>query len=422
VKDLLFLSHRIPYPPDKGEKIRAWHMFLRLARTHRVHLGCFIDDPADWAHVAALREHCADLLCRPINPRLRRLRALVRLSPGRPLSLDYFADAGLQAWVTAKLAGGIDRAFVYCSAMAPYVMDAPNLRRVPGLQRVIDMVDVDSAKWADYAARTRGPARLVWAREARTLLAFERKAAASFDHTLFVSEAEAACFRALAPDCAERVGWMDNGVDLDHFAPDGSRPSPFAPTSAASEPEARQLVFTGTMNYRPNVDAMVWFVQEVMPLLRAGPDTVRLSIVGANPSPAVQRLAGPDVTVTGRVADVRPYVVHADAVVAPLRIARGIQNKVLEAMAMGRPVIASPQAFDGVRAVAGRDLLVADGAAAMAACITAVLAGRHPDLPAAARRAMESGYPWEATLAGLGSLFEDTPAPAAVPACMERIA
>ena len=401
MRDLIFLSHRIPFPPDKGEKIRAWHILRQLARTHRIHLGCFVDDPADWAHLPELRAHCADVACFGLDRGRQKLLSLARLRPGQPLTPGYFQDARLQRWTDAKRAAGIDRAFVYCSAMAPYLTGAH------GVRRVLDMVDMDSAKWADYAARARWPARAVWAREARTLLAFERLAALDYDRTLFVSQAEAADFARAAPEAAGRVGWLDNGVDLGHFAPAGyERPFPPGPT----------IVFTGTMDYWPNVDAMTWFAADVLPRLRASRPGLRLCIVGANPAPEMRRLArDPAVIVTGRVADVRPYLAHADVVVAPLRSARGIQNKVLEAMAMGRPVVATPQAFAGLRCVAGRDLLVGADAAGFAACAGAVLDGRHAGLGGAARAAMVAGHDWTATLAGLAALFDApaVPAPAA---------
>ena len=397
MRDLLFLAHRIPYPPEKGEKIRAWHAFLELARTHRMHLGCFIDDPVDEAHVATLAAHCVDLKAIRIDGRRQRVRALLRTRPGQPLSLSYFFDARMAAWVAGKRAQGIDRAFVYCSAMAPYVMGAA------GLYRVLDMVDVDSAKWSDYAKCTSWPARTAWAREARTLLAFERRAVVDFDRTLFVSEAECRTFLALAPWAAERCDWFDNGVDAAYFAPDPSFASPYSPGGPV-------VVFTGTMDYRPNVDAVVGFARTVLPLLQAarpdprGAAPLRFAIVGANPAPAVRRLAAlPGVTVTGRVPDVRPYLAHAAVAVAPLTIARGIQNKVLEAMAMARPVVATPQALEGIDAAAGRELLVSDGATAFAAAVSAVLDGRHPGLGAAARAAILRRYVWSATLPRLAA-------------------
>ena len=396
MRDLLFLSHRIPYPPDKGEKIRAWHILRHLARTHRIHLGCFVDDPADRAHIETLRAHCADLHAVVIDRRRQKALSLLRARPGRPLTLGYFADAGLAGWVRGKQQAGISRAFVYCSAMAPYLMGARTMRRV------LDMVDVDSAKWAAYAARAAWPASMVWAREARTLLAFERRAAADFDRTLFVSQAEAAEFRRLSPETAGRVGWFDNGVDLDGFSPGHAFATPYPPGG-------QDIVFTGTMDYWPNVDAVTWFAEAVLPGVQAACPQARFTIVGANPAPAVQRLATlAGVQVTGRVPDVRPYLHHAALVVAPLRIARGTQNKVLEAMAMARPVVTTTDAFAGLRATPGEDLLVADGAAAFAAQCAAVLRGEHPGLGAAARAAVARHYAWDATLAGLDALFLDT--------------
>lgn len=407
MRDLLFLAHRIPYPPEKGEKIRAWHEFLYLARTHRIHLGCFVDDPADAAHVTTLAAHCADLAAIRIAPRRQRLRALLRTRPGQPLSLGYFFDARMAAWVESKRAQGIDRAFVYCSAMAPYVMGAP------GLYRVLDMVDVDSAKWAEYAARAGWPARAVWAREARTLLAFERRAAADFDRTLFVSQAECAAFTGRAPEAAGRCRALDNGVDAARFAPSPDFASPYAPGGPVA-------VFTGTMDYRPNIDAVAWFAHAVLPRLRARRPELRFAVVGANPAPSVQRLAAqPGVIVTGRVADVRPYLAHAALAVAPLRIARGVQNKVLEAMAMARPVVATPQAFEGLRAQADAELLVAGDAAGFAEAVAAVLDGRHPGLGAAARAAVLRRYAWSATLAGLDAVM--APAGTAVPSVAHEV-
>ena len=389
---LLFLAHRIPYPPDKGEKIRAWHMLDHLAKTWEVELGCLVDDPRDLDHIPTLRGRFAHVEAHQLRGRWQAAaRALARLRPGLPLSLGWFHDPALAAWVRRGLAERRwDAAVVYSSAMAPYVM-GPRARR-PGFRRVLDMVDVDSAKWQAYAAGATPPMRLVWAREARTLLALERRAALDFDRTLFVSEEEARHFVSLAPDCAGRVDWVENGVDLARFDPAEPRPSPY--------PEgAVPIVFTGTMGYRPNIEAVVWFAETVLPRLRARMPAPSFWIVGANPAPAVQALARlPGVHVTGTVPDVRPYLAHATVAVAPLRIARGIQNKVLEAMAMARPVVATTAAFEGVRATAGRDLLVADGAEATAAAVAAVLDGAHPGLGEAARAAVRAAHDWAATL------------------------
>ena len=396
--DLLFLAHRVPYPPDKGDKIRAWHMFRHLAQTHRMHLGCFIDDPADWQHLPALRNMCADLACFPLHPRRAKLQSLLRWRPNQPLSLGYFHDPRLQRWVDAKLANpAIQRVFVFSSAVAHYAMHAT------ASHRVLDLVDIDSEKWTTYATQARFPMRAVWAREGRTLLAFERRAAASYDFSLFVSEHEWQRFLALAPEAAASSGWIANGVDLDYFSPQHRFAPPFEPSGA-------DIVFTARMDYRPNIGAAQWFARAVLPTLQAQRPATRFWIVGSAPTPEVRQLAQlPGVHVTGRVPDTRPYIAHADVVVAPLRIARGIQNKVLEAMAMARPVVATPEAFAGVRAQPGCDILLGTGVDDTVQHIIDVQAGRHPALGVAARRAVEAAHQWPENLRALDRLFGDAP-------------
>ena len=398
MREMLFLAHRFPYPPDKGEKIRSWNMIRHFAQSWRVHLGCLSDHAGDAAHIDAVRAVCGEVACFDVDPRRQKLRALLRLRPGRPLMVDYYGHAGLAAWVRRMLAERpIGLAFAYSTPMADYLLG----RNLPW---VLDMVDVDSEKFAAYAATSRWPMRTVWAREARTLLRYEERATLAADLALLVSDAERRRFEALAPHIRGRVEAVQNGVDLAYFSPAHDLPDPYAGTPHGAAP---RIVFTGHMDYPPNAEAAIWFAREVLPLLRPRDPRPGFIVVGANPGPEVRALADlPGVQVTGRVADVRPYVAHAAMAVAPLRIARGIQNKVLEAMAMGRPVVASPQAFEGVAAEPGRDLLVAEGAADMAASIDAVLDGGHPRLPAAARAAMQRAYAWDATLGHLDDLLD----------------
>ncbi|MBW6397528.1 TIGR03087 family PEP-CTERM/XrtA system glycosyltransferase [Roseomonas sp. HJA6] len=404
LRNLLFLSHRFPYPPNRGEKIRAFNLIRHLSKTWQVHLGCLSDDPADRAHEETLRQYCTDLAVFPIDKRRQKLRALLHVRPGRPLMLDYYRHEGLQRWVDAAIARvEMDILYVYSTAMMPYV------ERVVHPDTILDMVDVDSEKWRDYARRSSWPMRSVWAREGRTLLAYERSAAAASRQTLLVSEPEVSRFLELAPECGGRVTWIENGVDLDTFSPAQHFETPF-PTPGP------HIVFTGNMDYRPNADAVVWFATDILPTVQQRHPTAQFHIVGAGPGPEVQALARrPGVEVTGRVPDVRPYVAHAAAVVAPLRIARGIQNKVIEGMAMGRPVIASSEAAAGVRARPGRDLLTGGDAATIARLVIEVLSGEHPDLGAAGRRAVEAAYAWAGTLARfdrvLANALTETAAP-----------
>lgn len=394
VNNLLFLSHRIPYPPDKGEKIRAWHMFCHLAQTHRLHLGCFIDDDVDWEHLPKLRDMCADIACFALHPRIAKLRALLRMRPGRPMSLGYFHDARLQQWVKTKLADpAIKRVFVYSSGVAHYAIDAVRQRRI------LDFVDVDSSKWAAYANEAHQPMRGIFERERRTLLAFERRAATHYDHSLFVSEHEWKHFLTLAPECTHNTGWITNGVDLAHFSPELAFDQPF-------EPSGSDVVFTARMDYRPNIDAATWFARSVLPELQVRRPGVRFWIVGAAPTTEVRRLAAlPGVAVTGRVPDTRPFIAAANVVVAPLRVARGVQNKVLEAMAMARPVVATTHAFTGVQATPGRDILLANGVEETVRSVMDVLEGRHAGLGIKARHAMETGHNWSVSLSRLDELF-----------------
>jgi len=390
MRDLLFISHRIPWPLNKGEKIRAWNLIQHLRPNYRIHLGCVVDDPADMAHVDRLRDVCASVGAFPIDKGRQKAMALLRARPGRPLMPDFYFSRALQRWVDAVLARTkMDVLYIYSVAMAPYVLalDHPC--------KILDAQDIDSEKWAEYGRSAAYPMRFVWLREARTLLAYERAAAAACAWSFFVSEPEALRFRELAPESAGKIVAVECGVDLQRFTPDAVYDWPFGEGHA-------NLVFTGNMDYWPNADAAMWFAREVMPLLlREEPGTV-FWVVGANPGAEVLALQDlPGVRVTGRVEDVRPYVAHAGVIVAPLRIARGIQNKVLEGMASGKPVIASPAAFEGVRAEAGTELLVADGAAEFARLVLEVLRGGHAGLGAAGRAAMERGYAWSAVLGGM---------------------
>ena len=391
MRELLFVSHRFPYPLNKGEKIRAYHLLRHLAPGWRIRLGCLVEDPDDLAHLPVLREICAEVAAFRIDKRVQKLKALARARPGRPLMLDYYRDPGLGRWVAERLPAA-DVAYIFSAAMAPYVLDRPASRAL----RLLDMQDIDSEKWTRYAADAAWPMRAVWAREGRTLLAYERRAAAACAATFFVTKAEASRFAELAPEVADRLDYVECGVDLGFFSPGHVFASPYPGP-------ARRAVFTGNMDYWPNADAVAWFATEILPRIAPRPE---FWIVGANPGPETRRLAElPGVHVTGRVADVRPYLAHADVSVSPLRIARGIQNKVLEAMAAGRPVVASPGAFQGIRARPGQDLLVADGAAAIAEAVGAVLQGGHPGLGAAGRAAVEAGYAWPAVLGRLDALL-----------------
>lgn len=407
MKDLIFISHRIPWPLNKGEKIRGWNLIAQMRKIgFRVHLGCVVDDPADMAHVAHMEGVCESVGAFSIDKNRQKYRALLHARPGQPLMPEFYYSPALQRWVDETMARvRMDVVYIYSVAMAPYALRAPG-------RRILDAQDIDSEKWAEYATTAKFPQRLFWAREARTLLAYERRAAAACEWSFFVSEPEAARFRELAPEVADRTVAVECGVDLARFSPDDNYPSPF--DGLPGESAGPCVVFTGNMDYWPNADAVIWFARDIMPELRARAPSLQFWAVGANPGEEVRALAAlPGVHVTGRVEDVRPYVAHAAAIVCPLRIARGIQNKVLEGMAMGKAVIASPPAFEGVHAEAGTELLVADGVSGFVDAVCEVLDGKHPELGHAARLAMERHYAWDEVLAGLaGYLDGSTPSTA----------
>jgi sugar transferase (PEP-CTERM/EpsH1 system associated) len=398
--ETLFLAHRIPFPPDRGDKIRTFHELKHLAGLGRVHLACLADDEADAANLAGLRAAIGSALGE-VHVEVRRISKVAAgaraLLEGRPVSLTLFDSAPLRGFVERILASRrIDTVFAFSGQMAQFVPERP------GARFVMDFGDVDSAKFEAYGAEG-GAMAAVHRREGRLLAEFERSVAARADVSLFVSDAEADLFRRRSGLGSADVRALQNGVDLDYYDPEGDFPR-------IAEP-GPLIVFTGQMDYAPNIDAVRWFAGEVMPML----PEARFAIVGRKPPEAVQRLAGPRTIVTGAVPDVRSWLAAADVVAAPLRIARGIQNKVLEAMAMARPVVASAAAFEGIEAEPGRDLIVAGGAETQADAIAGLLGDpeRAAAMGRAARRRMEQVYRWEARLEPLADIVGPAPRQAA---------
>ncbi|MGD2081975.1 MAG: TIGR03087 family PEP-CTERM/XrtA system glycosyltransferase [Chromatiales bacterium] len=394
---LLFLCHRFPFPPDKGDKIRSFHLLSYLAEHYRVYLGAFVDDERDWLHAAEIQRWCEESKLLRLAPGRARLRSLRGLLSARPLTLPYYAMPEMSRWVAqVTRRERLTRALVFSSSMAQYVLG----KGFEQVRRVIDFVDVDSDKWRQYAERQAPPLKWIYRREARKLLVYERRVASVADASLFVSQIEADLFRSLAPEAGDRVGFFSNGVDTTRFAPDLDLDSPYAQGE-------RVIVFAGAMDYWPNVDAVEWFAAQVFQQLHADDPSVRFFIVGRNPTQAVKRLGErPGVVVTGGVADVRPYVLHSRLSVAPLRVARGIQNKVLEAMAMGRPVLASRAALEGISARPGQEMMLAEGAAEFLQQSRLALAADLTAMGARARQRVLNDYVWERHLPGVLEMLE----------------
>ena len=395
---LLFLAHRIPFPPNKGDKIRSYHLLKYLSEHYKVFLGTFIDDENDWQYVSTVEELCEDSCFVKLDSLSARIKSLRGLLTGEALSLPYYRNRSLQSWINkVREDQNISRAVVYSSPMAQFVSGG----RFDQMRRVIDFVDIDSDKWRQYAERKSWPLSWVYRREAKTLLAAEQKITKKFDASLFVSSTEAQLFRELVPGMDDKIGFYNNGVDSEYFSPDVELDNPYA--------EDKQVfVFTGAMDYWPNVDAVIWFANTVFPKLLAQNPQARFYIVGSKPTEAVQQLEKlPGITVTGRVEDVRPYVKYAVAAVAPMRIARGIQNKVLEAMAMEKPTLVTSQGLEGIAAQHGVEVLLADTEEELFEQACAALSGDYQDMGEKARQRVTSDFNWAENLPLVRQLLND---------------
>jgi polysaccharide biosynthesis protein PslH len=394
MQEILFLSHRIPWPADRGDKIRSHHILKRLCEFAPVHVGTFGDDDRDIGFIGemdgVLASSHVELRSKP-----RWQAGVEALLTGQPVSLCSFGSGSMQDWVDSLLSSGrISHIFCFSGQMAQYV---------PGSfdgHFVMDFVDVDSAKFESYASEGNPLMRWIHAREGRLLGAFERAVAKRADASLLVSEAETELFRSRTG--ADNVMALQNGIDTDFYNPAANfkKLHPVFPDPL--------IVFTGQMDYRPNTEAVADFARNAMPLIRASHPEATFAIVGRNPTQAVSDLSMlPGVQVTGAVDDVRTWLAAADVVVAPLRIARGIQNKVLEAMAMARPVVASPAAAEGIGAENGAHFDVEPNVEAEAARVCALLDDSKfaLDMGKAARAHVVAHYGWASQLAPLDAIM-----------------
>ncbi len=399
MREILFLAHRFPYPPDRGDKIRSWHILKALAEIAPVHLCTLVDDERDFAHLETVETVCASVQA---VPRTRsKLSAMARaLLTGESASVTAFGNSALQLRVNDLLkTRDIGCVFAFSGQMAQFVPENLGSTRF-----VMDFVDVDSAKFDTYADQASGASAAANRFEAKRLAAFEAKTARRADLSLFVSEAEAALFRERAGITPAKVQALENGIDLTRF-------NPALNFDAVITGQGPLIVFTGQMDYRPNIDAVSAFATETMPLIRAAFPDAQFAIVGRAPTDEVRALAKLEgVIVTGEVDDTRAWLAQAAVVVAPLKLARGIQNKVLEAMAMGKAVVASSAAAEGIAARQNEAMLVADSATAEAAAICGLIAdpGKADVMGAAARRCLEARYNWAARMAPLAEfVFPD---------------
>lgn len=397
---ILFLAHRIPYPPNKGDKIRSYNMLRYLTKYHEVYLGSLIDEITDIQYIKPLQGLVKEFVFDTIRPKLKKICSMRGLFLKKSITVSYFYSSDFQKKIDNLFEQThFDVLFCFSSPMAEYYFRSTYKRRITKpLIRIMDLIDVDSYKWAQYAEKSSGLKRLIYRYEARCLSQYEHRIAETFDHLLVVSEQEKNIF--LQGLMATNLTVVTNGVDLDFFNPEHPR------RHQAQKPT---LVFTGAMDYWPNIEGVQWFVEKIFPRIRAVVPDTNFYIVGSRPTAEIRRLeriAG--IVVTGFVEDVRDYLAAADVCVVPLRIARGIQNKILEAMAMGKPVVTTSQAFEGIKAVPGEEIITADGEDTFAAAVIGLLQdGRKAGIMGAkARQCMETHYSWDRNLSMLDGIFK----------------
>ncbi len=396
---VLFIAHRIPYPPNKGDKIRSFHMLRHLTENHRVAVACMIDDSRDIEYIDALNEMVDQVFYEVRSPFAMKMKAVGAVLSGEPFTKPCFYSVNLQRSIDRYLDDNDVQAVIcFCSSSAEYVFRS---RHYPeSLQKKVllaDMVDVDSEKWRQYAEQKSGLMKWLYRREAEYLRPYEQKIAESFDRTFLVSEEEK---NVMAQSGAvDKVEALSNGVDLDYFSPESHRGN--------ENSSKNRLVFSGAMDYWPNIEGAVWFVDKVFPAVKSAvPDAV-FCIAGRNPHDDVLALRKiPGIEVTGTVPDIRDYLSDAAICVAPLQIARGIQNKVLEGMAMHKAVVATSGAATGLKAVPGRDIIVATGETQMVEAIIRLLhdSDERRQIGLSARRYVECAHSWDAHLGRMSEL------------------
>ena len=386
---IFYICRRVPFPPDRGDKIAAFNAIRHLAARHEVHVFCLGDGVQDLANISGLQAYAKSVSAAPVDEFTIKLRALAALVTGQPLSVAALNEAKLHDAIQKKFTElRPDLIIVYSCNMAQFAEHFPN---VP---RIMHFGDLDSLKWPQYAERSSIPLNWIYAIEARRLLGYERHIAQIFSHALVHTEIEKHDFERLIPGIPVAV--VGNGVDLDYFR------------SAGEAKKPASMVFTGVMDYRPNIDAVVWFCDEILPIVQANIPAANFTICGSRPAPAVRRLAKRrGVRVTGWVADARPYLDRAEIFVAPLRMARGVQNKLLEALAMGLPCVASTAARSGTAVADGQGILATDEPREFARHVIDLLGDSdgRAEMARRARAAAVANYRWEVQLACLDQVI-----------------
>jgi hypothetical protein len=387
---ILYVCHRFPFPPRRGGKIRPFNMIKHLAADHEVTVASIARSDQEAEEGRGIAPHCARFEMAQVSDSVQVLRMIARLPTPAPSSIGYFHSPELARRIRELLARErFDLVFVHCSSVAHYVAG------FGAAPKILDFGDMDSQKWLEYARYKPFPFSVGYWLEARKLERDEKRLARRFDLCTATTRAEWETLESYATGVA--TDWFPNGVDSDYFAPSDE---PYDPDT---------ICFVGRMDYYPNQECMRDFCARTLPLLRARRPGLKLLIVGADPSRAVRRLGElPGVTVTGSVPDVRPYLHRSALMVAPLNIARGTQNKILEAMAAGVPVVTSRVAAGGVDALEWEHFLVASSPGDYALAILHVLEDptERRRLAAAGCARVLSHHAWSSSMRRLDGIVE----------------
>ncbi|MBN2320618.1 MAG: TIGR03087 family PEP-CTERM/XrtA system glycosyltransferase [Acidobacteria bacterium] len=385
--NILYLAHRIPYPPNKGDKIRSFHEIRYFSQRHNIHLMAFSDQPGDEKHLSELEKYCRSVTLVPLHRPRQYCRAALSMLIRKPWTLGYFSCPAMEKTIRSNKMS-FDLTFIYSSSMAPYS------KLLNGVPKILDFVDSDASKWLQYAKMKPLPMNWMYGWEGKNLGQYESNMIREFDFSIFVSKRE---IKHL-PEAIEnkKIHFIQNGIDLDFFTPVRPKGS------------GRTILFTGAMDYYPNVDAVCYFARKVMPLVRSSMPDARFMIVGSNPTRQVKHLRNiPGVTVTGFVKDTRPFFADAGVAVVPIRISQGIQNKLLEALASGLPVVATKEALEGLAHTSNLTVAEANGTAQFAERVIEYL--KKPLTTAqieVSRRTLQSDYSWDLNLSSFDRLFE----------------
>ena len=393
--NISFITNKVPFPPDKGERIRSYNLLKAASSFAQVSLYSLCSAGEEQGSARAeLDKLCAKVSFYPICPYVSASRMCLSLFTGSPLTFAYFHSSDMLADIKkAVISGEADAVFAYCSSSARYAMDLGN---VP---RVVDFVDVDSFKWEEYSRVSRFPLSLIYGLEAKRLREAEKTMLSEFSRSIVTTEKEKEKLVSIFTPSEPKASVIPNGVDVPYF----SRPG-----EGGYEAEAGAIVFTGQMDYMPNVDAAVYFYNEVLPKIRERFPAARFRIVGRAPSPKLQATCR-DAEITGYVPDIRPYLWSSAVYVAPLRISYGVPNKVLEAMAAGVPVVATSRAVQGIRVEKGKDVLVADTPGEMAEKIVSLLenSALREEMSRRAKEYVLKEHDWDATGHKLKDIFSE---------------